>query len=116
MSAWIDATLLRILISDDDTYGELTLREAIVKSAREAGLAGITVSRGIAGFGRSTHIHEVFGLLAYDLPIMVEIVDTPEKISAWLPVLDGMRQGALVTRESVQVLQPRRPAASSLTS
>ncbi len=112
MTAWVDATLLRILISDDDTYGDQTLQDAIVRAAREAGLAGITVSRGIAGYGRSTHIHEIFGLLAYDLPITVEIVDTPEKIDAWLPVLENMRQGALVTRERVQVLQPHRAAVS----
>ena len=70
------------------------------------------MSRGIAGYGRSAHIHELFGLIAYDLPITVEIVDTPEKIEAWLPTLEEMRQGALVTRESVQVLQPRASAAS----
>lgn len=70
------------------------------------------MSRGIAGYGRSTHIHEIFGLLAYDLPITVEIIDTDDKIDAWLPVLEGMRQGALVTRESVQVLQARSPAVS----
>lgn len=112
MPAWVDATLLRILISDDDTYGNQTLQEAIVSAARDAGLAGITVSRGIAGYGRSAHIHEIFGLLAYDLPITVEIVDTPDKIDTWLPVLEGMRQGALVTRESVQVLQAQRVATT----
>lgn len=109
MAAWIDATLLRIWISDDDTYGDLTLQEAIVRKAHEAGLAGVTVSRGISGFGRSTHVHEIFGLLAYDLPMTVEIIDTPAKIDAWLPVIEDMRQGALVTRESVEVLQPRGP-------
>ncbi len=112
MSAWIDATLLRISISDDETYGDLTLQDAVVRAARAAGLAGITVSRGIAGYGRSPHIHEVFGVFAYDLPITIEIVDTPEKIDSWLPVLEDLRQGALVTRESVQVLQPNPPTVS----
>lgn len=113
MSAWADAVRLRILISNDDTYGGQPLHEAIVRAARDAELAGITVVRGIAGYGRSTHIHEVFRGFSYDLPVVIEVIDTADKIEGWLGILESLRQGALVTRETVQILQPSRAVASS---
>jgi uncharacterized protein len=106
MSAWSDATLLRILVSDDDTDSDRPLYEAIVASAHDAQLAGVTVTRGITGYGRSGHVHEVWRAFSYDLPIVIEIIDSEPKIDAWLPALERLRQGALVSRQHVQILQP----------
>jgi len=99
-----DATLLRIFIGDDDTFDDQPLYEAILGEARAAKLAGVTVLRGIAGFGRSAYRHGIFRGFSNDLPIIVEIIDTDDKIAAWLPVLRGMLRGGLVTAEHVRVL------------
>ncbi len=101
-----DAVLLRIFFGEDDRHGHLPLHEAIVLKAREMQLAGATVLRGHLGFGHSAHIHTAKILrLSQDLPVIVEIVDSQEKIDAFLPVLDGMMTSGLVTIEKVQVLQ-----------
>ena len=78
--------LLRIFIGEDDKHERLPLYEWIVRKAREQGLAGATVLRGLEGFGARSHLHTSRILrLSSDLPIIVEIVDTPEKIEAFLP-------------------------------
>jgi uncharacterized protein len=101
-----DAVLLRIFIGEDDKHGNVPLYEAIVFKARELHLAGATVLRGPLGFGHSSHIHTAKILrLSQDLPIVIEIVDTPEKIEAFLPALDAIIGNGLVTLEKVQVLQ-----------
>jgi uncharacterized protein len=101
-----DAVLLRIFFGEDDKFDRLPLHEAIVLKARELHLAGATVLRGHVGFGHSSRIHTTKILrLSQDLPVVVEIVDTQEKIDAFLPVLDGMMTSGLVTMERVQVLQ-----------
>jgi PII-like signaling protein len=101
-----DAVLLRIFFGEDDKHQRLPLHEAIVLKAREMQLAGATVLRGHVGFGHSSHIHTTKILrLSQDLPVVVEIVDTQDKIDAFLPVLDGMMTSGLVTIEKVQVLQ-----------
>ena len=101
-----DAVLLRIFFGEDDKYNRLPLYEAIVLKAREMHLAGATVLRGGMGFGHSTRLHTTKILrLSEDLPLVVEIVDTPEKIDKFLPVLDQMMTSGLVTIEKVQVLQ-----------
>jgi PII-like signaling protein len=101
-----DAVLLRIFFGENDKSGRLPLHEAIVLKAREMRLAGATVLRGHIGFGHSSHIHTTKILrLSQDLPIVVEIVDSQEKIDAFLPVLDSMMTSGLVTIEKVQVLQ-----------
>lgn len=79
-------------------------------AARDAGLAGANVTRGIAGYGRSRHVHEVWRGFSYDLPVVVEIIDTEEKIDAWLPILARLRSDMLVARERVQILQPHSVA------
>jgi uncharacterized protein len=100
------AVLLRIFFGEDDRSGNRPLHEAIVLKAREMHLAGATVLRGHIGFGHSSHIHTTKILrLAQDLPVVVEIVDSEEKISAFLPVLDTIMTSGLVTTERVQVLQ-----------
>lgn len=111
-----DAMLLRIFFGEDDKFGGLPLYEAIVLKAREMHLAGATVLRGHVGFGHSSRIHTTKILrLSQDLPIVVEIVDSKEKIDAFLPTLDGMMSSGLVTLEKVQVLQYGTDKAASQT-
>lgn len=106
-----DAVLLRAFFGEDDKFGYLPLYEAIVLKARDMHLAGATVLRGHVGFGHSSHIHTTKILrLSQDLPVVVEIVDSPEKIDAFLPVLDTMMSKGLVTVEKVQIF--RRASAS----
>jgi PII-like signaling protein len=101
-----DAVLLRIFFGEDDKFQNHPLHEAIVLKAREMHLGGATVLRGHIGFGHSSHIHTSKILrLSEDLPVVVEIVDSKEKIDAFLPVLDEMMSSGLVTIEKVQVLQ-----------
>ena len=105
-----DAVLLRIFFGEDDRAGHLPLYEAIVLKAREMHLAGATVLRGPMGFGHSSRIHTTKVLrLSQDLPIVIEIVDTQDKIDAFLPELDRMMSSGLVTLEKVQVLQYGKP-------
>ena len=100
-----DALLLRAFLGEDDRFGRRPLYEAIVMKAREAQLAGATVLRGPVGFGHSSRVHTTKILaLSEDLPIIVEIVDAEDKIRAFLPILDTMMSGGLVTLEKVQVL------------
>jgi hypothetical protein len=110
-----DAILLRIFIGETDRHQQRPLYEAIVLKARETHLAGATVLRGPMGYGRSSRLHTAKILrLSVDLPFLIEIVDTEEKINAFLPVLDSMMTSGLVTLERVQVLRyGRDPAASS---
>lgn len=101
-----DAVLLRIFFGEDDKFRHRPLYEAIVLKAREMHLAGATVLRGHVGFGHSSRIHTTKILrLSQDLPVVVEIVDSQEKIDAFLPALDSMMTSGLVTIEKVQVLQ-----------
>jgi PII-like signaling protein len=103
-----EATLLRIFIGDLDKHGHQPLYEAIVMKARELHLAGATVLRSPLGFGKSSRMHTTKILqLSTDTPMVIEIVDLPEKIQAFLPVLDGMMHGGMVTLEKVQVIQYR---------
>ena len=101
-----NAVLLRIFLGQDDRHDHHPLYEAIVLKARERHLAGATVLRGPMGFGHSSRIHTAKVLrLSEDLPIVIEIVDSEEKIEAFLPVLDAMMGSGLVTLEKVQVRQ-----------
>ncbi len=101
-----ESVLLRIFCGEDDRHGHTPLYEAIILKAREAGLAGATMVRGAGGFGHSSRLHTAKILrLSQDLPIVVEIVDSREKIDAFLPILEGMIGSGLVTIEKVQVLQ-----------
>jgi PII-like signaling protein len=101
-----DAVLLRMFFGENDRFEHRPLYEAIVMKAREMHLAGATVLRGPMGFGHSSRLHTAKILrLSFDLPIVVEIVDTEARINEFLPVLDGMLTSGLVTLEKVQVLQ-----------
>jgi PII-like signaling protein len=100
-----DALLIRIFIGESDRYGRQPLYEAIVSKAREIGMAGATVLRGPMGFGASSRVHSAKVLqLSMDLPLIVEMVDTEEKINAFLPLLDEMMNGGLVTLEKARVI------------
>ena len=101
-----DAVLLRIFFGEDDRFEQQPLYEAIVLKAREMHLGGATVLRGPMGYGHSSRLNTAKILrLSFDLPIVVEIVDTDAKIKGFLPVLDQMMSSGLVTLEKVQVLQ-----------
>lgn len=101
-----EACCLRIFIGESDRHGHAPLYEAIVLKAREMHLAGATVLRGPMGFGRSSRLHTTKILrLSEDLPVLIEIVDSEDKINQFLPVLDGMIGSGLVTIEGVRVLQ-----------
>src|SRR5437667_3961563 len=103
-----DAMLLRIFIGESDRWNHQPLYEAIVLKARELHLAGATVLRGPMGFGKSSVLHTAKILrLSMDLPLVIEIVDTEEKIQGFLPVLDQMMKGGLVTLEKVRVIDYR---------
>ena len=103
-----ECTLLRIFLGEADEYMHRPLYRAIVLRARELHLAGATVLRGPMGFGRSTHLHNADILrLSLDLPIVVEIVDETDKIRSFLPELEKMMQGGLITMERAQVYRYR---------
>jgi uncharacterized protein len=100
------AQLLRIFIGEAQRHDGKPLYEAIVLKARELHLAGATVLRGGLGYGHSSHLQTAKILrLSDDLPLVVEIVDSEEKIKAFLPVLDGMMASGLITLENIQVVQ-----------
>jgi PII-like signaling protein len=104
-----EAMLLRIFLREDERHGHQPLYEAIVTKARELRLAGATVLRGPMGYGHSSRLHTTKVLrLSHDLPVVVEIVDDPAKIDAFLPVLDGMMTSGLVTLERAEVREYRR--------
>ena len=103
-----EAMLLRVFIGESDRWKHAPLYEAIVLKAREVHLAGATVLRGPMGYGKSSRLHTAKILrLSMDLPLVIEIVDTEEKIQAFLPVLDEMMKGGLVTLERVRVIDYR---------
>ena len=107
MQAPSEAKLLRIFIGESERSDHRPLDEVIVLKAREGGLAGATVLRGPLGFGHSHRLHSQNILeLSGDLPIIIEIVDSEEKINAFLPMLDAMmaKANGLITLEKVQVL------------
>lgn len=100
--------LLRIFIGESDHWHGKPLYQAIVQRAREQGLAGATVIRGIEGFGAQSHIHTARILrLSEDLPIVIEIVDVADKIAAFLPAVDEMVEEGMLTTENVEVVAYR---------
>ena len=103
-----EAELLRIFIGESDRHQGRPLYEAIVLAARKRGMAGATVLRGVMGFGADSRMHTAKILrLSEDLPIVVEIVDKPERIADFLPELDAMIQEGLITLERARVIAYR---------
>jgi uncharacterized protein len=103
-----DALLVRIFVGESDRWQHQPLYEAIVMKARALHLAGATVLRGPMGFGAASRIHTAKILrLSMDLPMVIEIVDTEEKVKSFLPLLDEMMGGGLVTLEKIKVIHYR---------
>ncbi len=99
-----EGKLLRIFIGENDQYEHLPLYEWIIQQAREHGLAGATALRGLAGFGASSRLHTAKILrLSIDLPIIVEIIDTDEKIDTFLPIIDHAILDGLATVEKADI-------------
>jgi uncharacterized protein len=109
-----EGKLLRIFIGESDRWHGRPLYQVIVERAREEGLAGATAVRGIEGFGAKSHLHTARILrLSEDLPVVIEIVDTAERIDALLPLLDEMVEDGLVTIEAVHIVSYRATGAGS---
>ncbi len=101
--------LLRIFVGDSDRWHGRPLHEAIVEAAQVYGLAGATVLHGIMGFGAHSRLHTASILrLSADLPVVIEIVDLPDRIQAFLPVVEEMVQEGMVTLEAAEVLLYRK--------
>lgn len=99
-----DGHLLRIFIGESDRYEGMPLYEWLVRRAREHGLAGATVIRGLEGFGANSRLHTAKILrLSSDLPMVIEIVDTMDKIEAFMPVVDEAVEEGLATLERVDI-------------
>lgn len=108
-----EATLLRIFLGESDRHDGKPLYEAIVLKARELHLAGATVLRGMIGFGRSSRLHTTKILrLSEDLPILLEIVDSEEKIQSILPWLEQVVTGGLITLERARVIRYSAPSGA----
>ena len=108
-----DGQLLRIFIGESDKWEGQPLYEAIILKAREMNIAGATMLRGMMGYGAASRIHTAKILrLSEDLPVIVEIVDSAEKIAALLPLIDEMVQEGLVTLEDIRILQYRAPRST----
>jgi PII-like signaling protein len=106
--------LLRIFIGESDRHEGQPLYQWLLLKAREQGLAGATVLRGIAGFGAHSRLHSAKLLrLSEDLPIVVEIVDTRERIEAFLPLVDAAITEGLATLEQAEIRFYRAPAAKA---
>jgi len=103
-----EAKLLRIFIGEADKFEGKPLFDAIIKLAKKQGMAGATVLRGLMGFGADSRMHSANILrLSEDLPIVIEIVDSKEKIDSFLPLLDDMIKEGMVTLEKVDIIAYR---------
>jgi len=112
-----DGQLLRVFVGESDKWEGKPLYEALVLKAREMGLAGATMLRGLMGYGAASRVHTAKILrLSEDLPVIVEIVDSQEKIASFLPVIDEMIQEGLVTLERVQIILYRHNLPTADTS
>lgn len=106
-----EGQLLRVFVGEGDHWHGRPLYEAIVLKAREQGLAGATVLRGVMGFGADSRLHTAKVLrLSEDLPIVIEIADKPERIAAFLPELDEMVGEGMITVQNVHILAYRHAA------
>jgi uncharacterized protein len=103
-----EGKLLRLFIGESDTWHGKPLYQAIVERVRQEGLAGATVVRGIEGFGADSRLHTSRILrLSEDLPVVIEIVDTPDQIDRVVPILDEMVGEGMLTLEKVQIVSYR---------
>lgn len=99
-----EGCLMRVFIGESDKKDNIPLYEWIVRRAKQEGLAGVTVLRGIESYGAGSHIHTARILqLSTDLPIIIEIIDIPEKVENFLSIVDETMHGGLVTLEKVRI-------------
>ncbi len=104
-----ELVLMRIFIGESDRFEKKPLFEALVELFKAEGLAGATVIKGAMGFGGHSEVHSDRLLrLSSDLPVVVEVIDTQEKIEAVLPRIEGMSQGGMVTMEKARVIRLRK--------
>ncbi len=109
-----EGKLVRIFIGESDRWKGHALHDAILMEARQQGLAGATILRGLAGFGAHSRVHTARVLrLSQDLPIVVEIVDRADRIEAFMPTLDAMIHEGMVTVERVEIHRYRAPESES---
>ncbi len=109
-----EALLVRVYVGESDTHDGRPLYDAIVRRLRERGIRGVSVFRGIEGFGSSSRVHTTRILaLSEDLPILVEAVDAADRVRAVLPELEAMVGGGLITLEKVEVLVYRSAAEAA---
>lgn len=100
-----EKVLMRIFVGESDTFGRLPLFEALVELFRQERCAGATVLRGVAGFGAHSVYHTDRLLrLSTDLPIVVEVVESPAKLATLMPRINEMMDGGMITTETVQVV------------
>ncbi|HTG82058.1 MAG TPA: DUF190 domain-containing protein [Geobacteraceae bacterium] len=105
-----DLVLMRIFIGENDKHGHMPLYEALVELFRKEGFAGATVLRGVAGFGAHSVYHtDKLLRLSMDLPIVVEVVESQEKIDGVMPKIDGMMSGGMITLEKATVIRYSHP-------
>jgi PII-like signaling protein len=115
MPATESATRIVIFLSEDDRMGHRSLHQTIVNRARDDGMAGATVWRGIEGFGASGHVRTVrFPDAVTGLPLAVELIDSPDRIEAFRPVVHELAPGSLVTREEVLMIRSGTPPSRGL--
>ena len=116
MQQSIEVELVRIFVGENDKFQGRPLYEVIVHEAHRLGLAGATVLRGTLGFGASSRIHSAkFLRLSEDLPMVIEIIDQPERIAAFLPELDKLIGAGLITLETVKIITYRRSQTHAST-
>jgi PII-like signaling protein len=111
MSQGYQARLLRVHISESDRFQGKPLYEAIVAKCRELKIAGATVFRGLEGYGETAEMHRAH-LVRHDQPIVVNIVDSHEKLAALVPIVEGMMDTGLIAVSDVQVIRVQRKAAA----
>jgi len=104
MQSYQPAKLLRLYVTESDRYQEKALHEAILEKCRELKIAGATVFRGVEGYGETAEIHRA-RLLGHDLPIVMQIVDTPDNIERLLPAIEGMLDKGLIAISDVSALR-----------
>lgn len=100
-----ESALLRIIVGESEKFEGKPAYEAVVLKARELNMAGATVTKGVMGFGKTSRIHTAKVLeMSGDLPMIIEIVDIEDKLANFVPVLEKMIKGGLVTLEKAKVI------------
>jgi len=106
-----ESALLRIIVGESEKFEGRPAYEAIVMKARELNMAGATVTRGIMGYGKTSRIHSAKVLeMSGDLPMVIEIVDIEDKLDNFIPLLEKMMKGGLITMEKAKVIHYKHEA------